>query len=445
MLLILDCFQTGKIWSMRRSSAFDFTPALGPILLNTLQQQNNRFFLCSCRGNELSPEVGEKKLGLLAYRMIIGLSGQGNGSATESITLQQLSSYLFSTLGEQQRPQIFGQERSPFILVGNTLSISDPRQTSSPDNPSSMAAASTAYGQSGSTATAQSIATEPRFSPAGDPPLQQAKLMLNQARKLLQEQKYPEAFTIVEQVLQVIPNDVEALILKAQILHTGGRIQEAMVVVEQLIHIDANNTMGWNMRAVLLGNVGQYQVALTAIERSLALDNNNPETRAIKQNIVANLPATQNQTTKGSQQHEKPQGSTHTFFIAFALQVLAFILGAIGAALLITQPHLSSTVGIALMSLGLAILCINAAHTTYHYGRLHIISTLLMSLVAGAVLIALYKFGYTKISAAVNVRPQLLVPVLFLAAWLAAATIVPLLAAIGGLISRFLIARKHTG
>ena len=36
IVLMLDCFQTGPIWSMRRSSPFDFKPLLGSTLQRTL-------------------------------------------------------------------------------------------------------------------------------------------------------------------------------------------------------------------------------------------------------------------------------------------------------------------------------------------------------------------------------------------------------------------------
>src|SRR6266702_398647 len=48
ILVILDCFQTGSVWNMRRSSLYDSKPVLGPRLLKALQQWKGRMFLCSC-------------------------------------------------------------------------------------------------------------------------------------------------------------------------------------------------------------------------------------------------------------------------------------------------------------------------------------------------------------------------------------------------------------
>ncbi len=111
IVFILDCFQTGRAWSMQRSSPYDSKPLLGPTILNALQQVGNRLICCSCRGNELAPESGVKNLGSLAYQMIVGLCGPIIDPASKQITLQRLHAYLYNSLGEQQRPQLFGQEQ----------------------------------------------------------------------------------------------------------------------------------------------------------------------------------------------------------------------------------------------------------------------------------------------------------------------------------------------
>ena len=114
VLVMLDCFQTGSAWQMRRASPYDVRPLIGPTLLNILQQQGNRIFLCSCRGNAGAPESGERGLGLFMHRTIVGLSGPAREPSTELVTLQSLYGYLVSILGEQQSPKRFGQESHTF-------------------------------------------------------------------------------------------------------------------------------------------------------------------------------------------------------------------------------------------------------------------------------------------------------------------------------------------
>src|SRR5579859_8185794 len=141
IVFIPDCFKKGRAWRMQRSSSYDCKPLLGPTILNALQQVGNLLICCSCRGNELAPESGVKNLGNFAYQMIFGLCGPANDPATNQITLSRLYAFLNSTLHEQQRPHLFGQESTPMVLVGNMPALvssqsSGPLPLSfSPDSP----------------------------------------------------------------------------------------------------------------------------------------------------------------------------------------------------------------------------------------------------------------------------------------------------------------------
>jgi len=119
VVFILDCFQTGSAWGRLRSSQFDAKPLLGSSILNAVQQTSNRLFLCSCRGNEYGPETAEKNLGVFTYRTIVGLCGPAIEPTTKQVTLHRLHAYLSRELGEQQRPQLFGQEQTLLVLVGD--------------------------------------------------------------------------------------------------------------------------------------------------------------------------------------------------------------------------------------------------------------------------------------------------------------------------------------
>jgi tetratricopeptide (TPR) repeat protein len=120
-LCIFDCFQTGPVWDTRRASQYDSKALLGTVTLATLQQSANRLCLCSCRGNAFAGETGEGGLGAFVHRLLLGLCGPAVESATGNVALTKLHAYLFSTLPEQHRPQLFGQQTSPFILVGNSV------------------------------------------------------------------------------------------------------------------------------------------------------------------------------------------------------------------------------------------------------------------------------------------------------------------------------------
>jgi tetratricopeptide (TPR) repeat protein len=442
ILVILDCFQTGNAWNMRRSSLYDSKPVLGLTLLKALQQWKGRMFLCSCRGNATTPEVGERNLGLLAHRLIVGLSDSARDGATGQVTLQRLHAFLFSALGEQHRPQLFGQGQ--LVLAGNTLAAPESLSQWSDSQrlratTSSRLRAQTAQG---SVATEQLLRQmSPTTSEAYAHPaveekrLQQSAMALHQAKQLMKMQNPGEAYRLVDQVLQNEPNNANALILKGQILGMAGRFPEALSAVEQVIRQDDDNALAWSMRAAILTNMGQFLDALPAVERALDLDPRNTETHAIKETIMANLAPTRG--ALGDSQSllaAGRRGGPASFFIGTGIQLLGLAIGSVGAGLPIVRPGLPIYAALALASLGLAILCVNAARGSYRYGAARFLLTVLTSAVAAGVIAGAYKFGYQRIIQFVIAHQSLFASVLFAIGWLALAAVIPLLLAFGGLV-----------
>ena len=456
VVFILDCFQTGSTWARLRSTQFDARPLLGSSILNAVQQTSNRLFLCSCRGNEYRPEAAEKNLGVFTYRTIVGLCGPAVDPTTKQVTLQRLQAFLSKGLGEQQRPQLFGQEQSPLVLVGDlpaTLQQTPPSPVSTtiPTSPFSSRPNLPATGTVSKTTDSlrpqpTSIATATaQMSPTTSGQLsltateqqrqQQCTMLLRQARHLIQMQNPGEAFNVVEHILQIDPVNVNALILKGQLLGTVGRFAEAMSAVQQILQIDPNHALAWSMKAALLTNMGQYEEALQAVEQSLELDPSNPETFAIKTRITGQIAAMQTMAKgKNSAAFLKENKSTAAFFISTALQLLGLVLGSVGALLPIFQPNLPVSLAFALEGLGLALLCVYAARGAYLYGFASFILTIFFSIIPAAVLGGLYKFGLTRIMQSILDHESLLIPYLFLGLWLAAAAALPLVLALFGLI-----------
>ncbi len=465
VVIILDCFQTGSAWGRLRSSQFDARPLLGSSILNAVQRSSNRLFLCSCRGNEFAPETAEKNLGMFMYRTIVGLCGPAIEPTTKQVTLQRLQSFLSNALEEQQRPQSFGEEQTPLVLVGDLPAT--PLQTppslvrttipTSPFNSTTNIANTVAVANTTgtlkpqstfvATATAQmSPTTSGQLSLAKTEQQQQCTMLLRQARHLIQMQNPGEAFNVVEHILQIDPVNVNALILKGQLLGTVGRFAEAMFTVQQVLQLDPHNALVWSMKAALLTNMGQYQEALQAVEQSLELDPNNPETYAIKTRITGQMAAMQTMARgKNSTTPLQKNTSTAAFFISPGLQLLGLILGSVGALLPIFQPHLPVSLAFALEGFGLALLCVYAARGAYLYGFASLILTLFFCIIPAAVLGGLYKFGLTRIMLSIVDHASLLIPYLFLGLWLAAAAALPFVLALLGLIGgiAFGVRRKN--
>jgi tetratricopeptide (TPR) repeat protein len=456
IILMLDCFQTGFAWNQRRASPFDFQPLIGSTLQQILQQSQGRIVYCACRGNDMVPEVGEKGLGTTLYRTIVGLSGPAKDPLTGQITLQQLYAYTTSKAGAQHQPQIFGQESRPIVLVGELPTYSSAIPSFATTRTSASSTGQFTYqgvGESGplveqSTQYAGVIATgqlSPSTSTSGQLSLsvmelnrqQQSMKLILQARQAISTQNIPEALGLVEQVLQMNPTYVDALTLKGQILGSTGRFQEALTTVEQLLQIDPNNALAWSLQAALLMNTGRPVEASSAIERSIALNPQNPEAQAIRESIKTSLvrpPDNPWQPPASRSQSTPARDNAKSFLLSVALQIFAMFIGSAGAAILVLQPHLPIIIGFVLESLGLSLLCILAARGAFLHGAGRLCFTILLCLISAGALGGIYKFGYNKLIDKLIAFPPLIVPVLFLALWLIAAAIMPLLLGIGGFI-----------
>lgn len=467
ILCVVDCFQTGQIWNMRRTSTFDAKPLLGPTVLNMLQAQPNRLLMTSCRGNDYAPEVGERGLGLLMHSMVIGLTGPATDAVSGQVTLQNLHSYLFNTLGEQQRPQLFGQPQIPFVMVGElpdstaTSAFVDPQPVGTagagvpptpifhPTLPGKQATGNLLKQTAAPFASTGTLTPQPGNVPQspGLPDPTQQQDILQQAQQSYQEQNYEKAFDLVEQALRIAPQDKDALILKGQLLGTAGRYNEARQTVELLLKVDPNNAMGWSMRAVVLSNQGHYKPALESIERSLELDAQNPESYAIKNSITESMALGESQA-RGSASTGKfklPAKRTSTgkaCLGGLGLNILGILMGGIGFALL-SVASIPYPVGLVVASLGLAVLVVNATRGAFRYGICFLLLTVLITVLGLAGLFGLYKKS-TVLFDQLSIHPSLLRPITFILLWLIAALTLPLIGSLGGLISRAVAGGKKS-
>ena len=97
-----------------------------------------------------------------------------------------------------------------------------------------------------------------------------------------------------------------------------------------------------------------------------------------------------------------------------------------------------------LESLGLSLLCILAARGAFLYGAGRLLFTILLCLLSAGTLGGIYKFGYSTLIHKLIANPPMIVPVLFLAFWLIAAALMPLLTGVGGFISGLALGVRRT-
>ncbi|HET8847015.1 MAG TPA: tetratricopeptide repeat protein, partial [Ktedonobacteraceae bacterium] len=421
ILCILDCFQTGSVWNMRRGSAFDFKPLLGPTLQNGLQQLQGRLLYCSCRGTDTVPEVSEKNLGTFMYRLVMGAGGPATDPMSGQISLQQLHTFLLERLSEQHRPQVFGQESRPLVLVGEmpafsrtgALNGAQPAGDINVQGDPFLDGPGPQYSHPASSQGGQAtLATLEQNR------IQQAQQMLSQARQMVQMQNFPQAMQLIEMTLQMNQNFVEALILKGQILGAMSQFDEALETVRKIVQLDPENALGWSMAAALLANVGQFPEAMSAADRSLSLDPTNTETISIKAMIREKLAERQADTGKRSRliAPDNPyKENAASFFRGMGIQLAGLVLGIVGAAVLLLKPDLPIIIGFVLESVGLALLLVNAWRGAFLYGFFRVLSTLLFSLITVGIAGGLYVFkpAYNFLLARVAASFAMMMPLIF--------------------------------
>ena len=233
--------------------------------------------------------------------------------------------------------------------------------------------------------------------------------------------------------------NIEALILKGQLLGTVGRFAEAELAIDQVLQLEPNNSLAWSMRAAVLTNTGQYQSAMQAVERSLELNPNNPETHAIKTSMTGQLAITQQREDSRKAAPTQKRGGPASFFIGLGIAFVGLILGAAGSALLILQPNQPVAIAFGLQSTGLALLCVNAARGSFVHGFGRFFLTLFMSALTAAILGGVYVLGQGRLTLMVKGNPPMLIPVLLLGLWLTVAAMAPLVLALIGLIAGLVV------
>ncbi|MEO7018914.1 MAG: tetratricopeptide repeat protein [Ktedonobacteraceae bacterium] len=469
ILCILDCFQNGPAWSMRRASAFDCKPLLGLVLQNGLQQMQGRLLYCTCRGNEMAPEVSEKNLGSFMYRFVMGVGGPALDPANGQLVLQRLHAFLSERLDEQHKPQIFGQESRPIVLVGEmptfrTGALPDARSGGLPPLPlggslagQGMSMAASALAQLSPSASGIRSSQLGQMSPStsalgrATPSTveqnrrNQCQQMLNQAQQLVQMQMLQQAYQQVEMILQMDAQFVDALILKGQILGAIGQFQEALATAQQVLELDPQNALGWSMAAALLANTGQFPEAMSATNRSLSIDPSNTETLSMKEMIREKLAESQFDTGKRSRlkpPKDRPHDTALAYWLGMGIQVGALILGLAGVFLNLLKPSTPKYVAFLLESIALAVLIVNAWRGAYLYGFKRFLSTLLLSVITLGILAAftsglvntriVVKPAYTFLVEHASSSATMLTPLIFLILWLAGATVLPFLTGLIG-------------
>ena len=93
-----------------------------------------------------------------------------------------------------------------------------------------------------------------------------------QVQLLRKQRRYENALSVIEEVLELDPQDFEAWTRKGCLLRLMGRGDEAKAAVEKALGMNAECALAWRARGALLRDNGKHQEGLDCYLRSLQLD-----------------------------------------------------------------------------------------------------------------------------------------------------------------------------
>ena len=83
---------------------------------------------------------------------------------------------------------------------------------------------------------------------------------------------FKKAIKYADKILDLQPNNVYAMINKAQSLGNLNRYKEALEEVEQALKLDPNNAFAWHNKGVYLSNLGRFSEAIQCYDKSIQLN-----------------------------------------------------------------------------------------------------------------------------------------------------------------------------
>ena len=323
ILCILDCFQFGSVWNMRRGSPFDYKPLLGSNLLSGLQQMPGRLFYCTCRGNEARPEFGERNLGSFMYRTIMGGGGPAREPVTGQVTLQSLHSFLNERLNEQHKPQVFGQESRPMILVGelpsfNTGALNNSSLRAGSTQPKDGLMGASTTQMPGPMAAGMIPASGPlnaqtmqmpgpmaagMLPPSGSLNAQTMQMPGSQVAQLspttsgirpVQMDPFsPSTSNLGQATLATVEQNrlqqSQQMLSQAMQTFQAQNLPQAYQMTEAILQINPNFTDALVLKAQILAAGGQFQEALHTVQETVQRDPNNALGWSMAAALLANL------------------------------------------------------------------------------------------------------------------------------------------------------------
>ncbi|MFO8010686.1 MAG: tetratricopeptide repeat protein [Dehalococcoidia bacterium] len=112
------------------------------------------------------------------------------------------------------------------------------------------------------------------------------KEMLSQSRQLAQQRRWDEAISVLEEVISLDDECMDAWLEKGKLLNRLGRIEEALEVFDTMIGFAPQEADWWYQRGLCLTRLGRNEEALQAFREASRL---NPEDGQEDEKVAAGL------------------------------------------------------------------------------------------------------------------------------------------------------------
>jgi len=103
-----------------------------------------------------------------------------------------------------------------------------------------------------------------------------AQLLSDQGKVLLQQNKFQEAITYFDRVLEIDPNNIDVLNNKGTALAKIGKLDEAITYFDRVLEIDPNIVETLQNKGMVLVEMKKPNEALSYFQKALDLDPDNP-------------------------------------------------------------------------------------------------------------------------------------------------------------------------
>mgnify|MGYP001566201508 FL=1 len=103
-------------------------------------------------------------------------------------------------------------------------------------------------------------------------------LLESQAIEMINESKYDKAIIYLDKILEIDPQNINALNNKGGILIKSGNYSNAIDYFDEILKIDGNNTQALNNKAIALSKLQLYVQSLELFYKSLLTDPSNQNT-----------------------------------------------------------------------------------------------------------------------------------------------------------------------